>query len=217
VNISLVHDSLGRSKGGIEAWLYHAGDCLRRAGHRPHAIAVDQTERRGDAMPAGIPVSWLKRRSRCSIIQSLINPSNSMWLTGTARELQLVCNQADVFWSRSFWGTLAATNIACGRRVVYIQATPLPVYLRLARENVATQATSPVEDITVSCRRAAYGRLERKAMEQASCLVYLSRSRMEETLSYYGEAFRPKCKVVPPGVDLERSSALAKSCPVTLG
>jgi glycosyltransferase involved in cell wall biosynthesis len=48
------------------------------------------------------------------------------------------------------------------------------------------------------------GFLEKRAMKGTTGLVYVSKSRQEEILEYYGQGVRPKCHVVPPGVDINR-------------
>ena len=199
MRVALLHDSLGRSLGGIEAWLYHAAEALLALGHTPYAVAPAPDVNDTNAVPPGVPV--VRLRPPGGLRARELRDWKRYW--SFSRQLQHACRDVDAFWSRSYLMTLAAHRAARGRPTVYIQATTAPVYAALYDRNLAKARTFPAR-----LRQQLYIRMvalyERLAMKRASALVYLSQSRRDETLRYYGEAFRAKCHVVPPGVDVHR-------------
>ena len=199
LKVALLHDSLGRSHGGIEAWLYHAADTLVALGHSVLAATPASGELPRDAMPPGIAVTSLSTAAPLGV-PGLRDWS---WCRRLAVELRELLTGVDLVWSRSYMLTLAARRALGSVPVVFIHADSFPLYLELFGLN---------RDTPESLRRRLHhvyrvrkvARYERQAMRMATVLVYLSRTKMEEALDYHGEGFRPKCHIVPPGVDLER-------------
>ncbi len=199
MRVALLHDWLGRSKGGIEAWIYHAAEVLLAQGHSVVAFAdlIDKVP--SDAVPPGVEAHKVQSTPR-------------FWLPGLGfgrrleaivRQIEPLCREVDVFWARSYMMTLAAHRVAAGRPVVFIQATPCAFYDKLCERNEPVKRPL-VRRLQKHWEHLMIQRYERRAMTHADALVYLSRSRRDETLDYYGDGFRAKSHVVPPGVNLRR-------------
>ncbi len=197
MKIGLLYESLGRSKGGVEAWLYHAAEALLQGGHSVCAFAMTAESSASDAMPAEAEIHYLGSGPPGRIPGLRIATAYRRFV----KELDRVSHDVDVFWSRSYAMTLAGGRIARGRPVVFIQATPIPVFKRVAREGLRSGLLGRWR---FEAMLKTVGWLEARAMRRATCLIYLSKSRCAETLAFYGDQFRPKCHVVPPGVNLQR-------------
>jgi glycosyltransferase involved in cell wall biosynthesis len=201
MNVALLHDSLGRSIGGVEAWLYHAAETLEAMGHRSYAVATSPITLPLDAMPPRVQTLRVEPRWGPAI------PGLGYWLRyhGLSKRLGEACTDAEVFWSRSYMMTAAALRIAAGRPVIFIQATPFPLYRQIYDEYLKLPR-SISRRLRNFYQLRMIARYERLAMEGAFAIVHQSVSRSEEILAYYGEQFRGKCHIIPPGVNLDRFS-----------
>ena len=196
MKIVLLNDRFSRSAGGSEAMAYHMAESIRAAGHDCRALATDAGAPPGDAMPPGVEAAGLDPSPmlRVPVLRHYAR------MRALARRLRSECADADAFWCFCLGPVPAARRVAAGRPVLFFQPAS-PLYLmhsaRAGRTSLAGRLVRAYE-----ARR--WSVLERRSIERCSALVHPSRSRQEEVLGYYGEAFRPKCHVVPPGVDLER-------------
>lgn len=202
MKIGLLYDSLGRSKGGVEAWMYHAADGLAKMGHSPVVFGMDAGVRPVDAMPPEVTLQWVPVE-QFHPVSKLLNPLTHKSFKHLASQIGSYTTDLDAFWARSFSMILAASYLAGNRPLLYVQATPFPVYLRLTENNGSSSIKKRFKTKT---RNTVMTLLEKQAMDRADSIVYLSMSRMNETLEYYGERFREKCHVVPAGVDMNRFS-----------
>lgn len=55
MKIAILYELLGRSRGGIEAWIYHASEELLKEGHQV-SIYCSMDEIPSDAAPAGVEI-----------------------------------------------------------------------------------------------------------------------------------------------------------------
>ena len=199
MKVALLNDTLGRSRGGVEAWMHHAADGLDALGHGVVLAALDANERPADAAPPHVDVHWLAGGSggRLPGVRTLRR------LRQVSRQLARITADVDAFWCRSPLMARCAARIADGRPVVFIMANALSAFYAASGFGRADEPRLRERLL----RRAAVawvGLHERKAMAAATALAFLSRARMEETLDACGRRFAAKGHVTPPGIDLRR-------------
>jgi hypothetical protein len=65
--IAVLYECLGRSKGGIEAWIYHVSEELINQGHQITLIKVD-ADTPSDSAPKGVNIMTLQSRKKIPVI-----------------------------------------------------------------------------------------------------------------------------------------------------
>jgi glycosyltransferase involved in cell wall biosynthesis len=199
VKIGLLYDSLGRSLGGVEAWMYHVAEELVKNNHNVCAYMLDNQRSFVDEMPVGVQIRRIQYKLPINIPGCPLN-----WkLSKVTRELRKIADDIDIFWTRSYLMTYAATKISEGRPVIYVQATPYPVYAKLSASN-RSKRISFIRLLRWKIKLKEMHYAEKSAMDRSTVLVYLSSTRRDETLEFYGNRFSAKCHVIPSGVDLKR-------------
>ena len=205
MKIGLLHDVLGRSRGGVEAWMYHVSEELLKNGHQVCAYTLEHKEIFANEMPAGVEIKRINRK----LFTHIPGQPLSLSLSILTRELKKVVDDIDVFWARSYSMTFAATKVCNGRPVLYIQATPYPEYVQLSNANRSKKMFF-MRLLLWKIRLKEIFYAERAAMCRSNALIYLSSTRRDEILQFYGESFKGKCHVVPSGVDVEVFKPLKK-------
>ena len=197
MKIGLFYDHLGRSRGGVEAWIYHVAYILQESVHQVCVYTLDNDEPNVDDVPEKVEVRRISNKTYPM-------PGKVIWtVKKVSHQMKIIADDIDAFWTRSYTMTAAAAKISLGRPVIYIQATPFPEYLNFAISSRKNE---------VSFIRLLYWRImqreiyyvEKLAMKQSDALVYLSTTRMNETMAYYNVNYHPKCYVIPSGVDLNK-------------
>lgn len=199
MKIALLYDNLGRSTGGIEAYMYHAAEAVLRQGHTPVLLAPRPVNIPPDAAPEGVNVSWLKVAKKCKIPG--LDPIKKLSTFST--EIAITCKDVDAFWCRSYLMTLASERIARERPVVFIQATPAPYFTEMYARDFGKNMPL-LARIRLSYQIRLMKWMEGSSMAKATSLVYLSKHEKGETSDYYGVDYSSKTRVVPAGVNFDR-------------
>ncbi len=200
MKIVLVSSHLGRSSGGIQAWIYHAAEALLALGHEPILVG-QQGCIESDAAPPGVRVVVIQNRPGRIPGFKLLEKYKEIQSEFSRLQREL---NADIWWIRlGLMAGAAVKNI--GVPVVFVHAANYPEYTKMSRQNQIGPLWLKVWDSVRSWifTRIAYY-VERRALRFSTANVYLSASRRQEMADYYGEWVLPKSHVVPPGVDLER-------------
>lgn len=199
--IAILHEALGRSNGGIEAWIYHTSEELTRIGHE---VTLFHTMGDGvpvDAAPIGVKLISLDRKK--------IKPSVFFIrsIFSYRKQLAEILLEYDHVWARSFRMAWAAGQIVGPNKAVYINAAPYAYYAYRSFGSLIKKVRN-LKDITsaisaqLSYVTAWY--FEKEAIKQCKN-VYLSRERKEQTLSFFNLKDDPsRFMVVPAGVDFKR-------------
>lgn len=198
--VAILYELLGRSRGGIEAWIYHVAEELVKQGHEVTLFNI-QEDTPADASPSYVKIVTLKSHLRINIIDFVIQVLS---LTKQLRN-QLAC--FDKVWTRSFTMAWAASKVLGKSKVVYINAAPYSFYGQVPFRVKIAQAKGMISVLkaisTEMSLKIAYI-LERKAILRCKN-VYLSYARMNETLQFFKlQDNKSKYFVVPAGVDTSR-------------
>ncbi|WP_111672222.1 glycosyltransferase family 4 protein [Algoriphagus litoralis] len=198
--IAILHELLGRSKGGIEAWIFHCSEELVRQGHKVVLIHTMGDNIPDDAAPRDVETVSLdtsKVRPSVFFLRSVF--SYKKQLTG-------VLGLYDQVWSRSFGMAWAASRLV-KEKSIYINAAPYSYYTYRSIWSLLRRARS-VKDIRIAISSqfsyivAWY--FEKNAI-QSSVNIFLSKKRKDHTLNFFKlNESRMKVGVVPAGVDYNR-------------
>ncbi|MFH0755883.1 MAG: glycosyltransferase family 4 protein [Bacteroidota bacterium] len=184
--VALLYESLGRSRGGIEAWIYHASEELVSQGHEV-TIYHMQASIPGDAAPEKVKIISLKEpkavpgfyflKIACSLKYQL------------RRELQ----QYDAIWARSFTMAWAASKIAGRGKVLYINAAPQSYYGR--KPFSANLKKYPgfkgfIRALSIELYYDISWLIERRAIRRCPN-AYLSKSRKDQTTAHFRINLKP--------------------------
>jgi len=197
MKIAILYELLGRSRGGIEAWIYHACEELVSQGHEV-TVFNTQVYKPTDALPKNAKEITLNPTRKIPGIYFL-NHFYSL-----KKQLKDKLKKYDVVWARSFTMALAASNIS-KKKVIYINAAPYSYYdgqvtfkehLRIFPGFLGFLRILGIElSLKISWV------LERKAINR--CVnVYLSYARRDQTLAFFKLKFdQAKFFVIPAGVN----------------
>ncbi|MDO8965705.1 glycosyltransferase family 4 protein [Algoriphagus sp.] len=198
--IAILYELLGRSRGGIEAYIYHVTEELLKQGHHVTLFNV-QDITPFDAAPKGAEIITLKQNKKVPFFNFYSK------IFSLRSQLKKNLTGFDLVWARSFTMALAAIKIVGKNNVVYINAAPFSFYgqttfkekLRNTKGFISVLRTISWEISIIS----AY-KLERRAILNSKN-VFLSKARMEETLSFFKlNKNSSKILIVPPGVNTQR-------------
>lgn len=200
MKVAILYELLGRSRGGIEAWVYHASEELLLQGHEVTVFNA-QSETPDDAVPPGVRIVTLRNPRKVPAIYHLARALSFR------KQLITALDSYDAVWARSFAMAWALGKIVEKKKSVYINAAPFSFYgtipfderMRNAHGlNARLRVVSG--ELSLLCARI----LEKKAIQ--SCLnVYLSQARRDETLRYFGLKNDSFCYyVIPAGVNIKR-------------
>jgi glycosyltransferase involved in cell wall biosynthesis len=198
MKIALLNQTLGRSRGGVEAWMFHVAQALRELGTEPILMAPHPVDIASDAAPPGVRTVWLDPPG-----------SGPVLLRGRRRmrsyrqQLRDRCGQTDVFISRCPLLAEAAAAVADGRPVAFVHANAIRAFYRACNYGQGVGVSWP-QRLTRWARSLRAARQEARAMDRCDTLVYLSASRRRATVRGRYRQFADKACVVPPGVDLQR-------------
>ena len=201
MKIVLANNCLGRAKGGIEAWIYHAAEALLALGHEPVLVAYEDGIGSCPA-PDGVRVVGVKR---CAYRIPLLEKWQAhMRLRSDFKKLGEEL-RPDAWWIRS--GLMAGSIVGMvDAPVLFIQAANMPEYARMERETYYNGRW--LHDLYKKVQWWPYFKtayyVENRGLEGSCANVYLSKSRRQEMSDYYGEWVSGKSHVIPPGVDLKK-------------
>ena len=197
--IGLLYDRLGRSLGGVEAYIYHVAEELQRQGNIPILISPKVEGDMIEVAPPGVEVIWLKK---CS---NSVLPGFDIFkkLRHYAKQLKQISKEIDAFWSRSYLLSAALGEITYERPVLYIQANPVPYFTQMYAKDF-TKNSSLKSRFRLYYQVKVVKMIELNAMNKSKGLIYLSKHEKEDTALYYNKDFSSKANIVHPGVDLKR-------------
>lgn len=198
--VAILYEILGRSRGGIEAWIYHVTEELLNQGHEVTLFNI-QHNTPTDAAPANVRIVTLKSHVRIKIIDFYSQ------VFSLKKQLKNRLKEFDLIWARSFTMAWAASRVVGDNKVVYINAAPysfygqLPFNVKLSRaKGIIGLIRAISSELSV---RFAY-RIERQAIV-SSKNVYLSFARKNETLLFFRiQDNNSNFFVVPAGVNTSR-------------
>lgn len=196
MKIGLFYDQLGRSRGGVEAWIYHVAHILQESVHQVCVYTLGN-DPNVDDVPDNVEVRRIRNKTYPM-------PGKNTWtVRKVSQKMKYITDDIDTFWTRSYTMTAAAVKISLGRPVIYVQATPYPEYMNFAISRRKNEV-SPIRLLYWRIMQREIYYLEKLAMKQSDALVYLSSARMNETMAYYNVSYHSKCHVIPSGVDLNK-------------
>lgn len=199
--IAILHEALGRSNGGIEAWIYHTSEELMHLGHQVTLFHTMGNDVPVDAAPTGVEMISLDRKK--------IKPSIFFIrsILGYRKQFSELLSGFDHVWARSFRMAWSSAKIVGTNKVVYINAAPYAYYAYRSFGSLIKKAEN-IRDITsaisaqLSYVTAWY--FEKEAIKKCKN-IYLSRERKDQTLSFFNLKDDPsRFMVVPAGVDYKR-------------
>lgn len=199
MKIVLANNCLGRARGGIEAWIYHASEALVQLGHEPVLLTFED-QIGENAGPKGVQIVGIKRRKHRIPLFALLEAH--LHLRSEFKKLDRELNP-HAWWIRS---GLMAGSIARKVKapVLFIHAANMPEYARMERSMLLNGQL--IHDTYRKIRWWPYFKtafyVENRGLKYSYKNMYLSRSRKQEMIDYYGPWVSPKSHVVPPGVDL---------------
>lgn len=198
--IAILHEVLGRSKGGIEAWIYHASEELARLGHEVVIFHTMGDNIPIDAAPIGVKTISLeikKVKPSVFFVRSVLSYK---------KQLAELLDSYNHVWARSFGMAWAATQIV-DNKVVYINAAPYSYYAYRSFGSLLIKARNAQDIGRAISSQLSYivaWYFEKNAIKKSKN-VYLSNKRKEQTLSFFNLKDTPgRFTVVPAGVDLKR-------------
>jgi len=201
MKIVLANNCLGRSKGGIEAWIYHAAETLLELGHEP--ILVANKNRIGEnAAPKGVKIIGIKPFKHLIPLFGILEAHFNFRTAFKKLDREL---KPDAWWIRS--GEMAGAIVKnVNSPIVFIHAANFPEYARMSMDGHLKG--SLLQDLFSKSRRWPYLKMayfiERRALKYSYANVYLSNSRRQEIANYYGDWMLKQSHVIPPGVDFKR-------------
>nr|WP_315161296.1 glycosyltransferase family 4 protein [uncultured Flavobacterium sp.] len=178
--IAILYECLGRSKGGIEAWVYHASEELLNQGHQITLIKAE-ADTPQDSAPQGVDIITLKTNKKIPVINFYFDIINRV------NQLKSILPQYDLVWARSYIMAYAASKVLGKDKVIYINAAPYSLYGRVSfkdkLKNVKRLFNYLPAVVSEVLMKIAYV-LEKKAI--VGCKnVFLSKARMDETLTFF--------------------------------
>ena len=201
MKIAILYEILGRSRGGIEAWIYHASEELKKQGGEVTVICAQDVPPE-DSVPEGVKI--LKLPCPPKRFPGLIP-----WIRALAlkKHLKSHLKNFDFVWCRSFTMAWAASRLLGKKKVVYINAAPYSLYGRISfndRMHSTGLIFGFIRAITAEMSYACAWLVERKAIKKCTN-VFLSKARRDETLHFFKLKYNPEqYTVIPPGVNLKR-------------
>lgn len=201
MKVIILHSVLGRSKGGIEAWIYHACEELLLQGHEVAVVNTKGDTIPDDAVPFGVRIIAMdpnKFKPSVFFLRSVVN---------TKKILKSKLDEFDVVWTRSFGMAWAASKIVKNKKVIYINAAPYSYYAYrpfniLLQNNKGLKGLFKAVSSMLSFKVAHY--FEINAIRNCTN-VFLSSERKDQTISHFGlKDDESKFLVVPPGVNYKR-------------
>ena len=205
MNIAILNELLGRSRGGIEAWIYHASEELLKLGHEVTLINA-QNETPNDAGPAGVCIITLKKFSQIPIIRSAF--SAYFLVNSFKTQLRDKLAKFDIIWTRSPFMAYIASKLLPNKKVVFIHAAPHLYYGKASFNDYKKTCNKTIKNMLIiavtECNFRFIGYYETTALKR--CInVYLSETRKNETIEFYGLEDDPKrFFVIPAGVNTDR-------------
>jgi glycosyltransferase involved in cell wall biosynthesis len=196
--IAILYEVLGRSRGGIEAWIYHASEELVRQGHEVTIYNTQEDKTPTDAAPEGVSIVSLSRKK--------ISPSVFFLrsVLSYKKQLKSTLLNYDIVWVRSFGMAWAASRILKDKRTVYINAAPYAFYAYrpfklLLKKSSGISGILQAISSQISYKTAWF--FEKSAIPQCTN-VFLSKTRKDQTLSFFGiKDNASQYLVIPAGVN----------------
>jgi len=205
MKIAILYESLGRSRGGIEAWVYHAADALKKNKHNV-IIVSSQRVIPVDAAPEGVEIINLLPLKYFPFDRSSFPVAIN--IQSYKSPLKNILRNVDIVWCRSPFMAYAASKILIDKKVVFIHAASYLIYSRSGfNQFKKTCPKNIINFIKILLGEINFVFIKRyELLALRSCInVYLSKSRKIETLEFYGlEDLANKFFVIPPGVDAQR-------------
>jgi glycosyltransferase involved in cell wall biosynthesis len=198
--IAILYETLGRSKGGIEAWIFSASEELFYQGHQVTLFYVNNSEL-SDATPSNVSLVKLKPHVRFKTFDFY----SQIW--SLYFQLKDVLSTFDMVWARSFTMAWAGSTILGKGKVVYVNAAPYAYYGQITFKEKIRKSMSVRDYLRAISSdlslRIAY-QLEKRAIQRCKN-VFLSKARKVETLEYFNlDENNLSCSVVPAGVNINR-------------
>jgi glycosyltransferase involved in cell wall biosynthesis len=201
MKIAILYEILGRSNGGIEAWIYHSSEELLKQNHKVD-VFCSMKNVPTDSAPNFVKIINIPPVSK---YLSYLHPIKAFYLKNHLRDLK----NYDFVWARSFTMALAASLILGRDKVVYINASPWSLYgqvklferIKKMKGCVGFLKAIVLELII----RIAY-QLEKTTIKRCKN-VFLSDARKTETLKFFKlKDDSLKFFVVPAGVNIYKFS-----------
>jgi len=197
--IAILHEVLGRSRGGVEAWIYHACEELISQGHT--VVLFNTTDLPQDAAPQGVTITTLPKGAIYPSIFFLRS------IYGYKNYFKDKLQEFDVVWARSFRMAWAASKVLSVDKVIYINAAPYAFYGYtpfiecLKREK---GFLGPLRAVSNQLSYISAWYIEKSAIIKCTN-VFLSVERKKQTIAFFRLTDRPgKYLVVPAGVNVSR-------------
>lgn len=195
--VALLYESLGRSRGGIEAWIYHASEELVAQGHEV-TIYNAQASTPADAVPRGVKIIPLKEPKQ-------IPGFHFLWIAmKLRRQLKHELQKYDIVWARSLTMAWASSKIVGKGKVLYINAAPQSFYGRKTFSEYLKRYPGFIGFLRVVSIQMYYDiswLIEKRAIKRCRN-VFLSRSRKEQTETHFKVNLKPNdFIIVTAGVD----------------
>jgi glycosyltransferase involved in cell wall biosynthesis len=198
--VAILYENLGRSRGGIEAWIYHVTEELMNQGHEVTLFNI-QENTPSDAAPTNVKIVTLKSHTKLKIIDFYSQ------VLSLSKQLRHKLTEFDKVWTRSFVIAWAASKVLGKNKVVYINAAPYSFYGQLpfrVKVNRAKGMIGMLKAISSEISIEIAYSIERKAILRCKN-VYLSYARMNETLQFFKlQANKSNYFVIPAGVNTSR-------------
>ncbi len=199
--IAILHEVLGRSKGGIEAWIYHASEELVRQGHNVTLFHTLGNNLPPDAAPFKVKVISLNTKK---VYPSLFFLRSVL---SYKKQLSNKLEKFDYVWARSFGMAWAASQVWGNTKVIYINAAPYAYYAYRPLSLLLKQANGIKDILRAFSSQLSYvvaWFFEKNAIRLCHN-VFLSKKRQEQTISFFklNDSKEPY-SVIPAGVDYNR-------------
>lgn len=196
-SIAILHEVLGRSKGGIEAWIYHASEELLKQGHEV-TIFNTQENTPNDAAPKGVSIvslSWKNINPSVFFIRSVLSYK---------KQLNHTLKNYDIVWVRSFGMAWAASRILKDKKTIYINAAPYAYYAYRPFKILVKGSSGILGFLKATSSQISYKTawfFEKSAIPKCTN-VFLSKTRKDQTLSFFRiKDNTSQFLVIPAGVD----------------
>jgi glycosyltransferase involved in cell wall biosynthesis len=198
--IAILYETLGRSKGGIEAWIFSASEELFYQGHQVTLFYVNNSEL-SDATPVNVSLVKLKPH----VLFKTFDFYSQIW--SLYFQLKDVLSTFDMVWARSFTMAWAGSTILGKGKVVYVNAAPYAYYGQITFKEKIRKSMSVRDYLRAISSdlslRIAY-QLEKSAIQRCKN-VFLSKARKVETLEFFDlNENNLSCHIVPAGVNIKR-------------
>jgi glycosyltransferase involved in cell wall biosynthesis len=195
--IAILHELLGRSRGGIEAWIYHVSEELLKQGHDVTLFNLQKVTP-SDAAPDGVRIVILNGQKRIIAIDFYRQ------VICLRKQFKKELYKYDGVWARSFTMAWAASKVLGKNKVIYVNAAPYSFYGQVSYRERLNKSHGILGFLKVVSSeisvRIAY-LLERQAILRCKN-VFLSNARMKETLTFFKiENSKSNYCVIPAGVN----------------